>query len=60
MSTKEKFLKIYYNLPLTIRSEVITVFEKEPMTWNAVYIEVRNNTEKAEKILKKLEELEII
>ena len=60
MALKEEFLKIYANLPLNIRKEVIIVFEKEPLTWFSVYIEVINNTLKSQKILKRLKELKII
>ena len=45
-----KFLKVYYNLPLGIREEVIYVFDEKPMTWNAVFIEVNAKTEIGEKI----------
>jgi len=60
MTLKDKFLNIYANLPLALRKETIIVSDKEPLTWNAVYVEVFNNTKKSEKILKKLEELKII
>lgn len=60
MSLRERFLKIYANLPLTLRGEIILVLDNEPITWNVAYIEVYNNTEKSIKILKKLEELKII
>lgn len=60
MLLKEKFIKIYANLPLSLRKEIIIVIDKEPLTWNAVYVEVFNNTPKADKILKKLEEMKII
>lgn len=57
---REKFLKIYADLPLGIRKEIILILDKEPITWNAAYIEVFNKTQKSEKILKKLDELRII
>lgn len=60
MSLRERFLKIYANLPLALRGEIILVLDNEPITWNVAYIEVYNNTEKSIKILKKLEELKII
>ncbi len=60
METRERFLKIYANLPLALRKEIILVLDKEPLTWSAVYIEVFSNTPKSAKILKKLEELKII
>ncbi|MBI4453453.1 hypothetical protein HY636_02310 [Candidatus Woesearchaeota archaeon] len=60
MSLKERFIKIYANLPLSLRKEIIIVIDKEPLTWNAVYVEVFNNAVKSDRILKKLEELKII
>ncbi len=60
LGLKEKFLKIYANLPLNLRKEIILVLDKEPITWNVVYLEVSNNTEKGSQILKKLEALKII
>lgn len=57
---RRKFLKVYNNLPLGIREEVIYVLDNKPMTWNAVFIEVNAKTEIGEKILEKLSELKII
>lgn len=55
-----RFHKIYSNLPLKLRREVILVINEEPITWNVVFIEVKNKTEKSKEILKKLDDLEII
>ncbi len=60
MGLRERFLKIYSNLPLGLRKEIILVMDGEPITWNAAYIEVKNNTSKGKKILKMLKELDII
>ncbi|MFA5887148.1 MAG: hypothetical protein WC852_00345 [Candidatus Nanoarchaeia archaeon] len=57
---RERFLKIYADLPLALRKEIIIVLDKEPMTWNAAYIEIFNNTKKSPIILKRLEEMKII
>lgn len=54
------FSKIYANLPLAARQEVVAVIDGEPMSWNAVYLEVENNTEKGKKALSQLVELKII
>ena len=54
---RRKFLKVYNNLPLGIREEVIYVLDEKPMTWNAVFIEINAKTEIGDKILKKLSEL---
>ena len=62
---REKFLRIYSNLPINLREEIILVLDissekKAPVTWNVAYLEVKNNTELGQKILKKLEELKFI
>jgi hypothetical protein len=55
-----KFLKIYANLPLAAREEVIVVIGDEPMSWNALRIEVENNTPKGLEGLTILSRLKII
>ncbi len=60
MGIKEDFLKIYSNLPLELRKEIILVLDKEPITWNVAFVEISNNTKKSSIILKKLELLKII
>ncbi len=57
---REKFLRIYADIPLNVRKEIVLVLEKEPITWNVAYIEVSNDTGKSKKILQMLEELKII
>ena len=58
---RERFIKIYSNLPLGIRQEIILVLEDgKPITWNAAYVEVEAKTPLSEKILEKLEKLKII
>ena len=59
--TREKFLKIYANLPLGVRQEIILVLEeKGPITWDVAFIEVDNDTELSKTILEKLEKLQLI
>ena len=60
MDSREIFLRVYANLPLGLRGEIILVLEDRPISWNVAYVEVYNNTEKSIKILKKLEEIGII
>jgi len=57
---RERFLKIYADIPLNMRKEIVMVLDKEPITWNVAYIEISNRTEKSKKILKILMELKII
>jgi len=57
---REKFLKIYADIPLSLRKEIILVLENEPISWNVAFVEVTNKTHKSIIILKKLNELRII
>jgi len=56
----ERFMRVYADLPLKLRKEIVMVIDEEPITWNAAYIEVKNNTEKGKRILEKLASLGII
>lgn len=59
--SREKFLKIYANLPLGVRQEIILVLDDgKTLSWNAAFIEVEAKTELSEKLLEKLENLGII
>ncbi|MDO8538260.1 MAG: hypothetical protein Q7S21_05225 [archaeon] len=63
--THGRFLKIYANLPLNAREEVVLVIKNNegkdtPISWNVAYFEIKNNTKLGEQILKKLIELKII
>lgn len=58
---KARFLKIYANLPINLRNDIVLVLdEKGPITWNAAYIEINNDTKLGEEIFKKLVKLKII
>lgn len=61
IDTRERFLRSYANLPLNSRREIIVVLDEEgPVTWEAAYLEVKNDTEKSKEILEKLEKLNLI
>ena len=57
---KERFMRVYSNLPLNLRKEVIVVINKEPISWDVARNEIEHNTELCKKILKKLIDMEII
>jgi hypothetical protein len=58
---RERFLRVYSNLPLNLRDEIVAVLPgKGPLTWNVAYSEVSNNTPLGEEILATLDELKII
>lgn len=57
---RTKFLKVYANLPLNAREEIIVVIDNEPLTWNAAWLEVETDSPKAKQILDMLSRLHII
>lgn len=58
---REAFLRAYANLPLNTRKEIVVFLEPEgPLTWEAAYFEVRNNTPRGEIVIEKLTETKII
>lgn len=60
-TSREKFLKIYANLPLNVRDEIVCVLPgKGTISWNVAYLEIKNDTASAAEILKKLEELKLL
>lgn len=58
--SKEQFLKIYANLPEPEREQIIAVIDGKTYSWNVAYNEIINDTSLGKKILKKMEELELI
>lgn len=53
-------MKIYANLPLNLREEVVLVVDDKPISWNVAYLEVAGETKLGREILEKLEVLKII
>lgn len=60
MEREEEFFKVYSQLPLEERKNVIIVIEDEPITWSLAYQLIKNKTKKGKKILELLKKLEII
>ncbi|HUY70099.1 MAG TPA: hypothetical protein VMV00_00845 [Candidatus Baltobacteraceae bacterium] len=60
MGLKEDFIKIYSDLPVAIRNQIVFVLDGKPMTWNVAYIEVINDTKDSSIILSQLRKLGII
>ncbi len=60
-ATKERFFRVYANLPINLRDEIVLVLhERGPITWNVAYLETNNDTALGKEILSKLDELQII
>lgn len=57
---KAKFLHAYANLPEPEKSQVVVVMDKKTYSWDKVYSEISDNTELSNKLLKRLNILEIL
>lgn len=58
--SKDKFLKVYANLPEPERHQVIAIIDNKTYSWDVAFNEINNNTELGKKILIKLGELGIL
>jgi len=56
----ERFHKVYDNLPLRERTQVVLVLGTEPISWEIARNEIINNTKTGNEIIQKLFELKII
>ena len=57
---KDRFLKVYSNLPMDIRKEVVVLMDNKPISWDIAYEEIEKETDLGKKILKKLIQLNFI
>jgi hypothetical protein len=53
-------LRVYANLPLAARQDIVVVLAEGPLSWQAAYFEVINKTPRADEILRQLDELKIL
>lgn len=60
LKNSERFFKVYAGVPIEERKVPVVVIDDQPINWNLAYEEISNQTERGKKILKMLEELEII
>lgn len=60
MELKEEFFKVYANLPIEERNNVVVVIDKQPISWNIAYLEIKNYTKLGQQILKTLKDLGIL
>jgi len=57
---REKFLRVYANIPEGLRGDIIVLVEGKTYTWNTAYFEIKENTSLGRKVLKALEDLGIL
>ena len=60
MGARERFFKVYANLPEPERAQVIVIVDNKTYSWNAAYHEIDHHTKLGNTILIKLEELRIL
>ena len=57
---REKFLKVYAEIPEGLRSDIMAVVDGKTYTWDTAYLEVKDDTDLGKKILKTLVTVGII
>lgn len=58
---REKFLRIFANIPDNLRDDIVAVVDEKTYTWNTANIEIKDTiTPLGKKILKTLKETNII
>lgn len=60
MTLKDRFYKIYGNLPLITREEIILVINGEGISWKVAKLYIDQDSPLAKEILEKLAELSVI
>lgn len=60
MDKKTQFLKVYANLPLGARDEIVAVVDGEPLTWKSAKLEIEQDTPKGKQVLETLTSLKIL
>ena len=57
---KSQFFKVYANLPMGVREDIVMVIEGEPLTWKAAKLEIEQDTKVGGQILEELKKLNIL
>ena len=54
------FFRVYDNIPINTRKELVVIIEDKPITWDIAYKEIKNETHLGNKIFNKLVKLKFI
>ena len=57
---KAKFLQLIANVPFPLREQIIAVVDNQPVSWNVAFGEIKQDTDKAQEILKHLKQIGLI
>lgn len=60
MKSYDDFFRVYSNLPLHIRKQVVLTIDGEPITWQVAYNEIKNSTKRGKMIYETLKKLKIV
>lgn len=60
VTAREKFYRVFANLPLGLRTEIVAIVDDQPVSWSVAKMEIDNDTKVGKKILENLETLKII
>ena len=60
LKQKAKFLKIFANIPLNLRDEIIAVVEDQSISWLVAYTEIKQDTDKANQIIDQLKKIGVL
>ncbi len=54
------FFRVYYNIPINTRKELIVIIDDKPITWDIAYKEIKNESSLGYKIFNELVKLKFI
>ena len=60
MDKKNRFYKVYNNLPLKLRDEAVVVINNDAISWRLAKLYIEEGTKLGEDILEKLDRMKII
>jgi hypothetical protein len=55
-----KFYKMYGNLPIPVRKEIVTVVDNEPMSFSVIKLELDNETQMGYKALDSMLKMKLL
>ena len=56
----DRFFRVYDNIPINTRKELIVIIDDKPITWDIAYKEIKNESSLGYKIFNKLVKLKFI
>jgi len=60
MENKDRFLKVFSNLQIDVRKEIVVVIDNQPISWDVAFAEINKETNLGKNILEKLVKMEVV